>query len=81
MFRPHAYLLRGTFRYLWRQYQGALDDLQCVVDTPDLPVEVMDYMLVYLDMSLLQNVMSRVYCIVAPAIDHVKSVLHSSTSH
>ena len=76
MFRPHAYLLRGTFRYLWRQYQGALDDLQCVVDTPDLPVEVIDYMLVYLDMSLLQNVMSRVCCIVAAVINYFYRVLH-----
>ena len=34
---------------MWRLYKGALDDLQCVVDTPDLPVEVTDMSRVCLD--------------------------------
>ena len=49
VFRPRAFMLRGSFRYLWRLYQEALDDLQCVVDTPDLPVEVTDMSRVCLD--------------------------------
>lgn len=40
MFKPHALLLRGSLYGLWRQEDEAVNDLQAVIATSDLQVQV-----------------------------------------
>ena len=40
VFKPHALLLSGTLKSLWRMNQEALDDLQALLDIPGLKPEV-----------------------------------------
>lgn len=50
VFKPHAYLLRGTFYCLWRRDHDAMNDLQRVVDSGDIPAEVRYKIYMYINM-------------------------------